>query len=467
MNVPVTHPIAEHLPGEPRRDTPSGVSFGVRLLGFCLSVALLQAILAPLWLPFLLSVLRWGWPPNVATLDELRRYLGHTWRPISLPDADGRRYPLPEEERPPLRLRLWISCKLARQWATVPFWGLCWQMDELLYGATLDATPIVQPLIEISAARSGSTQLARYLEEDSRLCAPNGFQFMFPYRWLWGPFRATLGRILSPERIEHLFAATVPPEFHERHEGNPLRTDTFEAGFYLGHFIHLSPFLGPQILEREFGFASTDPAVVAMWEGPFTAWLDRIARKTLHLAADPRRRFFVKGHFIRAAPALERLYPDARFLTMVRDPLPCLQSSVNFMRANWLDATLGPAPWRWVGPSVAAMHLEYHRAEQAWLDHPGPSARCVLRFGDYVADLPGTLSLVYRECLQEQAPELPATHPHRKRSDYQLNRNLAQAGIDEAKFLASFHQIPAIQRRSGGAGGGIAGSPAGTKRAPA
>ena len=53
--------------------------------------------------------------------------------------------------------------------------------------------------------------------------------------------------------------------------------------------------------------------------------LDRIARKTL-LFADPAPdgsplRFFVKGHFLAAADALAAKYPDARFLTMIREPV--------------------------------------------------------------------------------------------------------------------------------------------------
>ena len=44
-------------------------------------------------------------------------------------------------------------------------------LDECIYGRKLRETPLVAPLIEISAGRSGSTQIARYLEEDERLVA--------------------------------------------------------------------------------------------------------------------------------------------------------------------------------------------------------------------------------------------------------------------------------------------------------
>lgn len=60
----------------------------------------------------------------------------------------------------------------------------------------------------------------------------------------------------------------------------------------------------------------------------------------------------------------------------------------------------------------------------------------VVRFDDYVRDLPGTLALVYRECLdREVPPSLPTTHAKRKRS-YTTDRTLAELGVDVAEVEA-------------------------------
>ncbi len=42
-------------------------------------------------------------------------------------------------------------------------------LDELLYGKKLDQIPLEDPLLVISAGRSGSTQITRYLEDDPDL----------------------------------------------------------------------------------------------------------------------------------------------------------------------------------------------------------------------------------------------------------------------------------------------------------
>ena len=127
--------------------------------------------------PILALLLAWGiglgGPPNVPKLWQVRRYLRLTWTS---------RYPAP---RLLFGKRCLLTFAILRKVVLAPVLGLAWFCDELLFGRVLDSTPVVAPLIEISAGRSGSTQLARYLEDDPRLVAPNLLQSLFPYLWLW------------------------------------------------------------------------------------------------------------------------------------------------------------------------------------------------------------------------------------------------------------------------------------------
>jgi len=320
--------------------------------------------------------------------------------------------------------------------------GLAWQLDALLYGAALRATPVVAPLIEISAARSGSTQLARYLEDDPHLAAPSVLQALFPYLWLWRLVPPTIGRFFTPDQVRHKIESVMPLEFLQRHEGDPFRTDTFDGALYLAHMNALSSFLGPDVMIDDFGFGILAPHNRALWEQHFVDLLDGIALKTLlHAGSAPDgqpRRFFVKGHFLSAADALERRYPDARFLTMIREPAPRLQSAVNFLRANPLDATLGAVPWAWLSQTLARTEPSYCESEQVWFTRQGGARRCVLRFSDYVRDLEAAMSKVYRECLDSSRlpPHVPRSHPPRERTNYLLNRSLEQVGVDEAVLNA-------------------------------
>ena len=148
----------------------------------------------------------------------------------------------------------------------------------------------------------------------------------------------------------------------------------------------------------------------------------------------------MKGHFIGAAAELERRFPDASFLTVVRHPLPRLQSAINFLRANPIDPVLGPPPWGWLVDGLLESELRYGEAEQAFFAGEGPGVRCVVRFTDFVHDLEGTMGEVYRRCFGVAAlpAYVPRVHEPRQRTAYLLNRSLPQLGIDEAALVGRF-----------------------------
>lgn len=422
--------VPEQLPGEPHHPGLSALPFTGRLLLRGLGVGLLLGLTLGLWPLHGLGVLIWGRPPNVPRLAQVARYL----RLIATvrPPPPGL----------PVLVRLWLVLSVLRKLAVVPVWGLAWSLDELLYGRALDRTPLVAPLIEISAARSGSTQLARYLEQDPQLAAPSFLQSIFPYLWLWRIAPHTLGRFIDREAVRRKLESSVPPEFLERHEGDPFLTDTFDVALYIAHLNHLALFLGPDVLVDDFGFAGPLVHNQRLWEHDFVNLVDRIGRKTL-LYAGPApdggpRRFFVKGHFLRPAEALARRFPDARFLTMIREPAPRLQSGVNFLRANPGDAAIGQVPWAWLAEGLVRSEIAYCEQEQAWFTRDEGPRRCVLRFAEYVRDLEGTMRKVYRECLdtEELPAHVPRQHPPRKRTQYLLDRSLAQVGVNQAQLEA-------------------------------
>jgi hypothetical protein len=314
-----------------------------------------------------------------------------------------------------------------RKMATVPFWGSAWLIDELLYGRKLDNVQIVAPLIEISAGRSGSTQIARYLEDDTSLSAPSFLQSVFPYLWMWKLAPYTIGLFLSKAKVHELFEQMLPPEFKERHEGDPFRTDTFEASLYMAHLNHLCFLFGPVFGNEEFSASRITPENRVLWEEDFVRILARTGQK--HLLWSGGKRLFVKGHFLCAGPALARCFPDARFLTMIRSPEKRYQSAINYLRANPFDSTFGAPPWAWLAETTLRSESEYCRREKEWFSED--PRRCVVRFDDYVNNLPGTMEFIYRMCMFGPVPaHIPTEHPPRKREQYLLNRSLAEVGID-------------------------------------
>ena len=420
--------VPEHLPGEPVLLRTTALFFVVRILGRTASLILLGILTAPLWPLYWLGGLVWGSPPNLPKLWQVKRYLYLTW--TSQPPAPGL----------PLGKRCLLTIAIFRKVVFAPVLGLAWFLDELLFGRVFDSTPVFAPLIEISAGRSGSTQLARYLEDDPRLVAPNLLQSLFPYLWLWKLVPFTIGRIVSPDAFRRWLERQLPQEFLEKHEGDPFRTDTFDAAIYTTHFNSLAFHFGPDVAVEDFGFARIAPHNRTLWEVEFIQLFDRIARKTLVNAGNgidgERRRFFVKGHFLCAVDALERKYPDASFICMIREPAARLQSAINYIRVNPHDCAFGPPPWGLLADALTRTETDYCEVEQDWFSRKDGAKRYVIRFTDFVANLQTAMLGVYVFCFGDTVlpPHVPHEHPPRERKNYRINRSLADLGVDESQL---------------------------------
>ncbi|KAL3904457.1 MAG: hypothetical protein SGARI_004914 [Bacillariaceae sp.] len=324
----------------------------------------------------------------------------------------------------------------------IPFSALAWYTDEIVYGRKLDAINVDGPLFVMSAGRSGSTQVALYLEDDPNLVAPNILQCMAPFLWLWKLVPATVGRFVTKDTVRRKVEELMPPEMLERHEGDPFKPNTFDGAFYSGHLNYMSlEFNDPEFAKQEFGFAKFyTPLRKKCWEEDFIQLVDRLARKTFN-PASPTPRFFLKGHFLAAGTALARKYPSARFLTLTREPAPRLRSAINFLRINPADSVLGSTSWELLAKAFEMTELDYCRVEQSWFtqqeeDNTTRVKVCALSFSTFCKDLKGSMEYVYKKLdLADELPaSVPTAHPKRDRMNYSVDKSLEELGIDGDAF---------------------------------
>lgn len=386
------------------------------------------AIPSLLLLPFYLVGSRiWYRPPNAPHFAQVRRYLGLTW------SAQPKKLGLS------INARVWLTITIIRKWMTGSIFGSAWLLDELLYGDKMDSAELPPPFFVISGARSGSTQISRYIEEDPAVSAPNLMQCTFPYLWLWRIAPHTIGRFIPPERAVEKIESMMPAESLERHEFNPFKSDTFDITILSAHLNALSLYLGPEISSTELHLGAFPPKDKDRLEQDFVTIVDRLRRKQALYTNDFNRRFFIKGHFLFGAEGLEQRFPDADFLTIIRDPVKRLRSAINFLRVNPHDPSIGPVPWVWLTESIAACESDYCRIEQAWFSQKEGANRCVIRFDDFVNDLEGTMKTIYRDCFDQDdlPPHVPRVHPPRERTYYTVNWTLAELGINADAYRES------------------------------
>lgn len=432
-------PLPDHIAGEP--PLPSLTLWHrLRLLTQqAVLIALLCLVLWPTAGLYALLRLVLPRPPHIPSLPRFLRLLYRVgWEPQPAPGISPWQ-------------RLFLLVHLLLRGTLLPLRGLAWYLDDLLYGPALSQTRIVAPLFELSAARSGSTQIAHYLEDDPQLVAPSSGQTEIPYLWLWRLFEFAFACGLSKEWLRKTAQASFPSDFLQRHELDPLRTDTFEMQFCNAQLVNITMLLGPATMIEEMDNASISPCSQDMWRQDFIRYLDAIGRKRLLLARlsgdavlgdaapvagdqRPRRRLMIKGHFLNVADDLAHRYPDARFLAIIRSPAARLQSVINFHRVQPRPPGTLPPPFDFLVRRALQSEIDYCEREQVWFSSPttGPGRRVVVRFSDYVRDLAGTMRDVYAQCLDvhEVPPHVPRTHTARARSGYAIDRSLSQLHID-------------------------------------
>ena len=420
------------------------IAIFLKIIELCF-VFIINLVLLPI---YLITLSMYGRPPTVPRICQARRYLSLCWTAN------------PSNPQLSTRTRVYITILLIIKLAHIPLWGFMWHLDEILYGRQLSSPQfrVERPIFVISGGRSGSTQISRYIEADERVEAPNILRCLIPCLWLWRLVENTLGRLITTDYVSNKIKDMMPPEALERHEMDPFKADTFDGAFWGCHYNYRAICLGPDEAYVDMNFARVNPEDSPHMEDDFCRLVDRLARKSfLHrqmrwdgestgAAGASRPRFFIKGHFLWAADALLEHYPDATFVTVVRDPAQRIQSGINFMRSQILDSNTGAVPWSWLSRFLGRSEKDYCVIEKEWYSRAsrvGPSKKCILCFNDFKSDIQETMKFVFATCdllVEKESGEavlpahVPKKHPDRKRHGYSVDRSLAELGIDEEEL---------------------------------
>ena len=172
---------------------------------------------------YLLGLSTWGLPPIISPWSRFVKYF------IAVFTAGK------SDDNVPFTNRVSMFLIVLRTFLKAPLTGVCWFIDELLF-SNYHKVGIEEPIFLITGCRTGSTQLAHYLEDDkTNFIAPTIGESMFPFIWYW----KLVVPVLSFTGInkKHAKTANQPQsEFQKRHNANMLRTGSFEICAAIWHF---------------------------------------------------------------------------------------------------------------------------------------------------------------------------------------------------------------------------------------
>ncbi|MGA2031532.1 MAG: sulfotransferase [Thermoguttaceae bacterium] len=312
-------------------------------------------------------------------------------------------------------------CRIApRRWLMALVVTICgqfnflfWLMQMILLGRKIDRTAIKDPpIFVIGHWRSGTTLLHELLVLDARHTFPDTYDCFAPNHFLvsgWF-FRPVLGVLLPNRRpMDNMSAGWDHPQEDEFALCNlglpsPYRTIAF-------------PNEPPQDQEY-FSLDRATPEGRTRWKRGFLWFL-----KCLTLRNPKRIILKSPPHTFRIKVLLE-LFPNARFIHIIRNPYVIFPSTVNLWKRLYADQGLqtptGEGLEEYVLETFRKMYEVFERDRHLI----PPENFCQVRYEDLVADPLGQMETVYQRLglgkFQEVLPALTAYFA--RNANYQTNR---------------------------------------------
>lgn len=204
-------------------------------------------------------------------------------------------------------------------------------VERLVFGRAVARTEIRHaPLFILGHWRTGTTLLHELLVQDARHTCPNNYHCVSPNHFLLSEWVAT-----------RLFGFMLPKQ--RAMDSMPLGWDRpQEDDFALVNLGLASPYAAiafpnePRPLRYGFDLDELSAAEVARWKEGFLWFLKRITWRT-------PKRIILKSppHTFRVRTLLE-LFPDARFVHIVRDPYVVFSSTLHLWKSVYLTQALQP-----------------------------------------------------------------------------------------------------------------------------
>lgn len=286
-----------------------------------------------------------------------------------------------------------------------------------------------EPLFVIGHWRTGTTLLHELLIQDRRFNYPDFFDCFNPnHNILTERFFKTYLNVLAPERrpMDNMAAGWDRPQ-----------EDEF-ALCLLGLPSTYTDFAFPRHAPTNPGaldLSGLTPAELRRWKRGFVRFLQTVSFR------DPRRLVLKSPPHTARVPTLLELFPDARFVHIVRDPYVVFPSTVNLWKSFTARHCLQTPPTEGLEEKVfREFRVIYDRLEEARpLFKPGRFHE--LRYEELVKDPAGEMRKVYAALELDGFDDhaLPAVENYLRQT----------AGYETNKYTLTDAQRAEVSRRCG------------------
>ena len=275
-----------------------------------------------------------------------------------------------------------------------------WLLDELLY-PSYRHVKLEEPVFILAPPRTGSTSLHRaLLSDESRFFAPVTVELFFPFitlSKLCHAMHASPALLRLLERGSAALSAAVcfePGEVTLRHPMGLFAHEEDDIALTVHHqtseicwcaVSHIQSFLWGAHAHRQ-------PAATQRRSALF---LTRLYQK-LAYSRGAGRRLVTKSHLVGLLPALQRLHPGGRFVTILRPAAASFRSFWSLQVA--ISRDFGSIDSR--GPEYLAMRIAFLRelhAEVVRAFASGHERRTLLLFDSFVADPAAAVAALYNQ----------------------------------------------------------------------
>ncbi|WP_298863544.1 sulfotransferase [uncultured Gimesia sp.] len=222
-------------------------------------------------------------------------------------------------------------------------------LEKLFFSRKVNRTKLEPPVFIIGHWRSGTTLLHNLMSMDKKFIYPNMGAMLFPSHFL-----------LTESVLKHVVKLLIPKQ--RPMDNMPVEWDLPQEDETSIMLLHLmSPYLAigfsdqPEVYDRYYELDKLTPREESIWKKTFLYFLKKVTFK-----GGENKRVLLKSptHTFRI-PFLLKMFPDAQFVYIYRDPYKVYNSTLHLRKTMFGDNGFAPLDMEKLEEDMSNIYLRH------------------------------------------------------------------------------------------------------------